>query len=123
MVDVNPEEWDAMRRGKVRVEEMSELDKSICGANTAKHLIIPMADVYNLRRIAGILHGLASDLDMLSRQSTWPARTIILETRARMDEANAEIKKMTGKGKRPKPWDEESNDPHAARLARWTTPK
>lgn len=96
-----------MRKGKARLEEMSELDRSICGADQAKHLIIPMSDVYNLRRIAGILHGLAADLDNLSRVTNVKARTIILETRAHIDDANKRIREMTGKGKRKKPWEDQ----------------
>jgi hypothetical protein len=105
MVQVTPEEFDAMRKGKARLEEMSEMDRAICGADTAKHLIIPMCDIYNLRRIAGLLHGLASDLDNLSRRADLRARTIILEVRAEIDSCNKRIREMTGKGKKPKPWE------------------
>lgn len=105
MVDVTPEEVMAMKRGEKRLEEMSQLDRDICGADQAKHIIIPLCDVFNLRRISGILHGLASDLDGLSRRHDLQARTIILETRAHIDSANRRIKEMTGKGKRKKPWE------------------
>lgn len=107
MVQITPEEVELMRKGKARLEEMSQLDRDICGADIAKHLVIPMADVYNLRRIAGLLHGLAADLDILSRRHDYTARTIILETRAAIDCTNRRIKEMTGKGKRKKPWERE----------------
>lgn len=102
MVAVSPEEWDAMRKGKARLEEMSDMDKAICGAGTAKHLIIPMCDVYNLRRIAGLLNGLAASFDQLSRRHDLRARTIILEVRAECDDFNRRAREMTGKGKRKK---------------------
>lgn len=85
-----------------RFQEMSEMDRAICGADQAKHLIIPMSDVYNLRRIAGILHGLATRLDDLSRRQNRTARSVILEVRAEIDDANANIRQMAGKGKKPK---------------------
>src|SRR6266851_3008792 len=109
MVQITPEEVEEMRKGRKRLEEMSQFDRDICGADQAKHLIIPMADVYNLRRIAGLMHGLASDLDVLSRRQDYTARTIILETRAAIDGCNRRIKEFTGKGKRRKPWDDHSN--------------
>lgn len=104
---VKPDEWDEMRKGKDRLEEMTQFDRNICGADTAKHLVIPMCDVYNLRRIAGLLHGLAADLDQLSRRGDMRARSIILETRDAIDSANKRIREMTGKGKRLKPWERE----------------
>lgn len=102
MVDASPEEIDLMRRGKARLEEMSKMDRDICGADTAKYLVIPMCDVYNLRRIAGLLNGLAASFDVLSRRHDLRARTIILEVRAEIDDCNRRIKEMTGKGKRNK---------------------
>lgn len=102
MVDVNPAEWDAMRKGKVKLEEMNEFDRMICGADSAKHLIIPMDSVYNLRRIADIIRSLCADLDMLSRRTDYTARTAILETRALIDDTNARIRELSGKGKRKK---------------------
>jgi len=104
MVQVTPEEIDAMRKGRQRLEEMSQSDRELCGADQAKHLIIPMSDVYNLRRIAGILNGLAASFDTLSRRHDIKARSIILEVRAEIDDANRRIREMTGKGKRQKPW-------------------
>lgn len=110
MVDVSPEEVMAMRKGKARLEEMSEMDRAICGADTAKHIIIPMCDVYNFRRIADLLRGFSASLDVLSRRHDRRARSIILEVRADIDELNRGIREMTGKGKRKKPWQKE-NDP------------
>lgn len=99
MVDVNPAEWDMARKAGVKFrEEMNEIDRIICGADQAKHLIIPMSDVYNLRRIAEVLRSVASDLDFLSRRTDIKARTIILETRAIVDDANRQIREFkTGK--------------------------
>lgn len=106
MVQVNEQEWDDMRKGKARLEEMTQFDRDICRADQAKHLVIPLCDIYNLRRIAGILNGLAADFDVLSRRKDMRARTIVLETRSVIDDANRRIREMTGKGKGRKPVDE-----------------
>ena len=98
MVNVTPEEVIAMRKGQKRLDEMTELDKDIVG-RTGARLHIPPTDVYNLRRIAGLLHGLAADLDMLSGRSDLRARTVILEMRACVGDVNRRINEMTGKGK------------------------
>src|SRR5258708_34465043 len=81
MVNVTPEEVIAMRKGQKRLDEMTELDKDIAG-RTGARLHIPPTDVYNLRRIAGLLHGLAADLDMLSGRPDLRARTVLLDMRA-----------------------------------------
>lgn len=112
MVQISPEEVMARRRHEReidRLDEMSERDRDIAGAYGYKHLMIPMADVYNLRRIAGILHGLATDMDVLSRSTTMRPRTIIMETRMLVDDANRRVREMTGKGKRKKPWETVDN--------------
>jgi hypothetical protein len=110
MVNMTPEEVMAMKNGqRDPFEEMSQMDRDIAGADTAKHLVIPMCDIYNLRRVAGLLHGLAADLDVLSRRHDVRARTLILETRALIDETNRRIRDMTGKGKRKKPWQRVEN--------------
>lgn len=97
MVQVNEQEWDAMRKGKTRIEEMSKFDRELVGADKAKHIIVPMNDVYNLRRFAGVLHSLASDFENLSRRHDIKARTIILEAQAVIDHANREIRIISGK--------------------------
>jgi hypothetical protein len=99
MVNVTPEEVIAMRKGQKRLDEMTELDKDIAG-RTGARLQIPPTDVYNLRRIAGLLHGLAADLDMLSRRSDLRARTVILEMRACVADVNRRINEITGNEKR-----------------------
>ena len=101
MVNVTPEEVIAMRKGQKALEEMTDLDKDIAG-RTGARLHIPPTDVYNLRRIAGPLHGLAADLDMLSRRTDMRARTVMLEMRACVSDVNRRINEMTGneKGRR-----------------------
>ena len=98
MVNVTPEEVMAMRKGQKALDQMTELDKDIAG-RTGARLHIPPTDVYSLRRIAGLLHGLAADLDMLSRQTDMRARTVMLEMRACVGDVNRRINEMTGKGK------------------------
>jgi hypothetical protein len=97
-----------MRKGKKRLDEMTELDRDIAG-RAAKHLVLPMMDVYNLRRVAGILNGLAADFDMISRRHDISARLIILSVRDAVDQANTRIKEMTGKGKTKKPYRDRDN--------------
>lgn len=105
------EEALAMKKGEARLEEMSQMDRDICGADSAKHIIIPMgADLWNLRRIADLIQGFGADVAFLTRRQDARQRAIILELRARIDELNRRIKEMTGKGKRKKPWERE-NDP------------
>src|SRR5260370_27197604 len=101
MVNVTPEEVIAMRKGQKALEEMTDLDKDIAG-RTGARLHIPPTDVYNLRRIAGLLHGLAADLDMLSRRTDMRAWTVMLEMRACVSAVNRRINEMTGneKGRR-----------------------
>lgn len=86
-----------MRKGKARLEEMSEFDRQLVGADKAKHLIIPMNDVYNLRRIAAVLQQLAADFDALSRRHDIRARSIIMEAQAFIDHANRDIRVISGK--------------------------
>lgn len=104
---VKPEEWDEMRIR--RSEEMSELDRSICGADTAKHIIIPMNDVINLRRCAGLLHELASNIDAITRRHDYAARTIILEVRSEIDSINQRIRDTIGKGRRRRRYRDHDN--------------
>jgi hypothetical protein len=104
---VRPEEWDEMR---IRAsEEMSELDRSICGADTTKHIILPMNDVINLRRCAGLLHDLATNIDNLTRRQNYTARTIILEVRTEIDDVNRRIRETIGKGKRRRRYRDHDN--------------
>lgn len=104
---VKPEEWDEMR-GR-RLEEMSQMDKDICGANTAKHIILPMNDVINLRRCAGLLHELASNIDNITRRQNYTARSIILEIRMEIDHINQRIRDTIGKGKRRRRYRDHDN--------------
>ena len=98
-----PEEVLQMRKGKKLYDELSELDKDIVGRSGAR-IHIPPTDVYNLRRIAGLLNGLAADLDVLSRRTDMRARTILLEMRASVADVNKRINEISGKGKTPKPY-------------------
>lgn len=95
---VKPDEWDEMRTR--RLEEMSQMDKDICGADTTKHIILPMNDVINLRRCASLMHELATNIDNITRRQHYTARTIILEVRMEIDMMNQRIRETIGKGKR-----------------------
>lgn len=108
MVAISPEEVMEMRKGQKRLEEMTELDHDIAG-RSAKHLVLPMMDVYNLRRVAGILNGLAADFEAMSRRHDISPRLIILSVRDAVDQANTRIKEMVGKGKTKKPYRDRDN--------------
>jgi hypothetical protein len=51
MVDVDPAEWDARRKAG-KLEDLSELDKSIIGWPTGKRLVIPITHAFTVRRVA-----------------------------------------------------------------------
>lgn len=97
-----------MRRSKKLFDEMSNLDKLVTGTG-GKHLVLPMMDIYNLRRVAGILNGLAAEFDMLSRRTDLTARLIVLSTQDAVNDANRRIREMTGKGKTKKPYRREGD--------------
>jgi hypothetical protein len=97
---IDPVEWDAMRKGKKQIEEMSQFDRELVGADRSRHLVIPMGQgAFSFRRIAGVLHELASDLDTLSRRTDMSARSIVLHVQDSVTRANYRIKEMAGKGK------------------------
>lgn len=110
MVNVTPEEVIAMRKGQMALDEMTELDKDIVG-RTGARIHIPPTDVYNLRRIAGLLHGLAADIDVLSRRTDMRARTIMLEMRASVADVNGRINDMTGNEKGEEPSADRQSEP------------
>ena len=105
MVDFLPEDLEAMRKSRLKMEEMSQVDREICAADTPTHLVIPMNDIYNLRRIADLLRGLASDFDVLSRRHDIRPRSIIMDARAAVRYANKRIREMK-EGYRH-PWERE----------------
>jgi len=107
VVAVKPEEWDEMRVR--RSEEMSQIDRDICGADQAKHIIIPMNDVINLRRCAGLLRELALNIEAITRRQDYAARTIILEVRSEIDGINRRIRDTIGKGRRRRRYRDHDN--------------
>jgi hypothetical protein len=95
MVNVTPEEVIAMRKGQKALDEMTELDRTVAGRG-GKHLTIPVCDSFTLRRVAGVIHELATDLDQLARRQDLRARLVILSMGDSVDEANRRIREMTG---------------------------
>ena len=83
-----------MRRGQKRLDEMTEKDKDIAGRG-GKHLTIPVCDTFTLRRVAGVIHELATDLDQLARRQDLRARLVILSMGDSVDDANRRIREMT----------------------------
>jgi hypothetical protein len=81
------------------VVDLSPLDRKIIGG-TEKHLILPLDDIYNVRRIIAIGHQLMTDLEMLSRRTDLSDRLIFLSLQDAVDTANREIRKICGKRKR-----------------------
>ena len=104
MVDINPAEWDARRKAGKAFGELTDTDKAIIGWPGAKNLRIPMADTFTLRRMAGEIHSLASDLDMLSRRQDLSLRLMALSIQDAVTVANSEIRRVTGteKARRPR---------------------
>jgi hypothetical protein len=57
-------------------------------------LEVPLASVYNLRRVAALLRDLAEELDFLSRQDDIPNRMILFQARESAREVNAKLRTM-----------------------------
>ena len=54
-----------------------------------------MADTIMLWRVAGVIHSLAAELDMLSRRKDLSLRLLAMSLEAIVNEANAEIRRAT----------------------------
>lgn len=89
-------------------DELTDFDRTVVGAFGSKNLRIPMTSAVNLRRIADIMHGLATELDRISRRGDLSARSIILEAHFLVDMANKSIRELPGKSTWQHPWDRES---------------
>jgi|SRR5579859_3896988 len=88
-------------------EELTDFDREVARAFGSKNLRIPMTSAVNLRRVADIMHGLATELDRLSRRGDLSSRSIIIEARWLIDQANMKIRTLPGKGTWEHPWDRE----------------
>lgn len=89
---------DGLARLKVELgEEMTDFDRAVVGAFGSKNLRIPMTSAVNLRRVADIMRGLATDLERLSKRGDLAARTIILEAGWCVNQANAKIRALPGR--------------------------
>lgn len=93
MVAGTNEEW-----AKRMEEEMSDFDRQVAGAFGSKNLRIPMTSAVDLRRVADIMAGLATELNRLSRRGDLSTRSIIIEAQWLVSRANHAIRTLPGKG-------------------------
>lgn len=75
--------------------ELTDFDKKIIGA--AVRIEIPFGDVYNMRRIADLLRGYAETLDVYSRRTDLPARSILNHLKMEAKAINYRIAEMSGR--------------------------
>lgn len=80
-------------------DEPTELQQRYVGK--VARLDIPLHSVITLRRIAEELHGLATNLDWLSRRHEAPA-VVLLEARWHVEKAEKKMRGIRGKGRPPK---------------------
>ncbi|MDI3304642.1 MAG: hypothetical protein QJR04_25170 [Burkholderia multivorans] len=95
MVNITPEEVMAQRRAQEARDRLTDFDKAIIGGAT--RIEIPFCDVVNMRRIADLLRGYANTLDVYSRRTDLPARSILLHLKMEAKVINNRIRQMTGK--------------------------
>jgi hypothetical protein len=62
---------------------------------SAKDFVIPMVDTFTMRRVAGVVHSLAFELDMLSRRQDLSLRLMALSLKDVVNTANTEIRRIT----------------------------
>lgn len=97
MVDISPQQVMEMKRRKRPIyDELNAFDRQLV-PETGIRIDIPFADVYSMRAIAEELHGLANDLDRLSRQpaqGSRETRSLLLEMQWRCRERRATIRSI-----------------------------
>jgi len=98
MVQFNEHEWDDMRRGQRDEDELSEQDRAIIGGDTCR-LEIPFRNVYVLRQVADLLRGYAEMLDVYSRRTDLPPRSILFHLRMEAKMLNGKLRKARGPGR------------------------
>lgn len=91
---------------RLKEEDLTDFDRTLLGEFTCKNLRIPLESAVNLRRVADIMHGLATELDRLSRRGDMSARSILIETQWLINRANRKIRTLPGKGTYRKPHDD-----------------
>lgn len=92
-------ELAAMKKGKKQIEEMSQFDRELVGADRNKHVVVPMGGgIYSFRRIAALLNQLAGELEMLSRRTNISPREAVLYAQEHINETNRELRRLVGKG-------------------------
>ena len=76
-------------------DEPDEIGLQIHGETC--RLEIPLTSVYNLRRVAALLRGLAEQLDFLSRRDDIPPRSITFQARESARATNYKLRAMRRK--------------------------
>jgi hypothetical protein len=93
MAEVDPAAWDARRNAVT--EQSRKPDKAAIVLSDPKHLVIPTADAVTIRRVAGVIHALAAEMDVLSRHQGLSLGLMALVIQDAVSSANAEIRRIT----------------------------
>lgn len=80
------------RRAELGEDDLNAFDRQIVGETC--RLELPLTSVYNLRRVADLLRGLAERYDLLSRRDDIPPRSLLFEARANARATNAKLRGM-----------------------------
>jgi hypothetical protein len=84
------EDFVEMKKQEKRFDELSDLDKMVIGQ--AVRIEIPFTDQYNMRRIADLLRGYAELLDLWSRRTDLPPRSVLMHLRGEAKLVNTRIR-------------------------------
>lgn len=97
------------RREDQELDGLTDFDRKISG-HGGKHIVLPYPnDTHNMKRIGGLLQGFGAEMVNLSNRHELSQRSKILEWRFLVDGLNQRIREMSGKGRRPKPWETGDN--------------
>lgn len=98
MLDADPAARDAKREAGSSYEADPQPDRNTPSPDT-RHLVIPKADAFTIRRVAGVINALASKFDMLSRRQDLSLRSMSLSLQDAVSTANSEIRRVTANAK------------------------
>lgn len=77
------------------LDEMTEHDRKIVGT-AAIRLEIPLTDRYTLRKMPGLLRGMAAHIENMARREDLADRSVLLDIKAEASHFNKTVREMHG---------------------------